>query len=176
VTDPRGRRYVDDGSPVQGTRSASLLHVDRARRSILTVRGRPPAGIWTIETQPGSPAITGLSTRRDLAQTRVFARVRGRGAGRRLVYRVEPVPGQRVTFFEEGRTVGRRIGVAGATHGALPFPKGHGTAGKRRVFAIVEQNGMPRRRIALTSYVAPAAPRVPAPGACARNCAAPGSS
>ena len=165
ITDPRGRRYVDNGSPSQGTRAASLLHLERARRSILTVRGRPPGGVWTIEAQPGSPAISGLSTRRDLPQTRVLARVRGHGAGRRLVYRVAPVPGQRVTFFEEGRTVGRRIGVAGGTHGELRFPKGHGTAGKRRVFAIVEQNGMPRRRIALTSYVAPAPPRVPAPGA-----------
>ena len=164
VTDPRGRRYVDDGSPSQGSRAASLLHLERARRSILTVRGRPPAGVWTIETQPGSPAIRALSTRRDLPQSRVLARVRGHGAGRRLVYRVAPVPGQRVTFFEEGRTVGRQIGVATGTHGALRFPKGHGTAGKRRVFAIVEQNGMPRRRVALTSYVAPAPPRVPAPG------------
>ncbi len=128
------------------------------------MRGRPPAGVWTIETQPGSPAIRALSTRRDLPQSRVLARVRGHGAGRRLVYRVAPVPGQRVTFFEEGRTVGRQIGVATGTHGALRFPKGHGTAGKRRVFAIVEQNGMPRRRVALTSYVAPAPPRVPAPG------------
>lgn len=163
VTDPRGRSYVDSGRPVQGDRRRSLLHVERARKSILTVRGRPPAGVWTIETQPGSPAITGLSTRRDLPQTRVLARVRGRGAARRLFYQVNRVPGQRVVFLEQGRTVGRRIGVATRTRGSLRFPDGHGTAGRRRVLAIVEQNGMPRRRIPLTSYVAPRPPSVPSP-------------
>lgn len=163
VTDPRGRKYVDNGRPVQGDRRSSVLHVERARQSILTVRGKPPAGVWTIETQPDSAAIAGLSTRRDLPPTRVRARVRGRGAARRLVYRVARVPGQRVIFLEQGRTVGRRIGVATQARGSLRFPKGYGTAGKRRVLAIVEQDGMPRRRIPLTTYVAPKPPRVPAP-------------
>lgn len=163
ITDPRGRRYVDTGRAVQGNRRASLLHAERARRSIFTVRGRVPAGVWTVATQPGSPAITGLSTRRDLPKTLVRARVRGRGPAQRLTYRVRPVPGQRVLFFEEGPTVGRRIGVAEGARGSLRFPKGYGTAGRRRVFAIIEQDGLPRRRIALTSYVAPKPPRVPPP-------------
>ena len=163
VTDPRGRRYVDNGQPLQRQGGMTLLRVPRARETILTVRGRPPGGRWTVETQPGSPAITGLATRRDKPATRVLARVRGRGQRRRLVYRVNRVPGQRVTFIEQGRTVGRQIGVAKGVRGSLRFPPGYGTAGKRRILAIVEQGGLARQRFAVTSYVAPRPPRVPAP-------------
>jgi hypothetical protein len=163
VTDPRGRRYADDGNVVQRKGDVTILHLDKAGKTIVTVRGGPPGGTWTVAALPGSPAITGLATRRGLPPTHVNARVRGHGASRRLVYRVAPVPGQTVTFFEQGRTVAREIGVARGPSGSLAFPKGYGTAGRRDVFATIAQNGMPRRRLRVTSYMAPRPPTVAKP-------------
>jgi hypothetical protein len=116
-----------------------------------------------VAALPGSAAITRLATRQGLPSTHVSARVRGHGASRRLVYRVAPVPGQTVTFFEQGRTVAREIGVARGPSGSLPFPKGHGTAGRRDIFATIAQNGMPRRRLHVASYTAPRPPSVAKP-------------
>jgi hypothetical protein len=163
VTDPRGRHYADDGNVVQRNGEVTILHLDQAKKTIVTVRGGPPGGTWSVAALPGSAAITSLVTRQGLPPTHVSARVRGHGASRRLVYRVAPVPGQTVTFFEEGRTVGREIGVAHGPSGSLPFPKGYGTAGRREIFATIAVNGMPRRRLHVTSYTAPRPPTVAKP-------------
>jgi uncharacterized delta-60 repeat protein len=165
VTSPGGTRYVDDGSSAapQGKGDVSILHIDRAAETIVTVHGGPPAGRWTIATLPGSPAITGLATRTGLPPTRIMARVTGRGFKRSLAYTVARVPGQTVEFFEQGRTVARLLGAAHGTLGSVKFPPGYGFGGLRRVFAIVRQNGVPVKKIELTRYTAPKPPRVPRP-------------
>jgi hypothetical protein len=90
----------------------------------------------------------------------VHARVGGKAYKRTLTYRLTRIPGQRVTFTEESGSVARRLGVARGARGTLRFAPAVGAAGKRTIYALVEQRGLPRAKLKVATYRAPA-PRRP---------------
>jgi hypothetical protein len=163
VTDPKGHRYTDSGTFVAPENGQGFLHLENVQRTAFTVKGTVPAGTWTVEIAAGSPAITGLRTRHDLAPARVRARVVGRGQHRRLKYLFTSARGRSVTFLEEGGTVGRSLGTVTKGHGTLAFPKGFGERGPRRIKAIVAQDGLSRERSIVARYRAEGPPRVARP-------------
>lgn len=176
VTDPAGKAYSDDGADAQrrgrtvvrpgfeARGEAEILHVAKAKKTIVTIRGRPPGGVWSITTQSDSARITEVATRQGLPSTSVKTRVIGRGAGSRLRYDITRVAGQTVTFFEEGRNIARRIGaVTGGGRGVLRFPAGVGPAGRREIRATISESGIPRRELKVATYVAPAPPPLALP-------------
>jgi hypothetical protein len=136
---------------------------------------RPSAGRWRATVAPaptGRIAPGALGTRaaqaspiesiqvgRGLPQPSVEARVGGRGYARTLSYTVKSIAGQRVHFEEVGKGVGRRLGTAKGKRGTLRFTPGDGPRGKRRIVALVEQDGHPRENIAVAAYTAPAPAR-----------------
>jgi hypothetical protein len=105
--------------------------------------------------------ITRVQTRRGLPPANIKARVIGRG--KKLAYSFNAAPGRTVTFFEQGRTVGRQIGETSNGRGTLAFPSGLGQKGRREVLALITQDGFPRERIRVTAYTAPGAPPVAKP-------------
>jgi hypothetical protein len=96
-----------------------------------------------------------VRTARVLAPPRVTTRLGGRGRKRVLSYRVRARAGQRVTFVERGRGVARTIASVRGGAGRKSFRVADGLGGVRRVFAVVEQDGVPRRSIPLDSFTAP---------------------
>ena len=122
--------------------------------------GKPPAGEWTITPAEGSPAITGVSSAGTLPKPKVTARVRGR----KLTYTVRAIPGQRVTFVEQGKKVSGVLGVAKGSRGSITFTPANGAGGTRTVVADIEQDGQLRARTVVARYTAPRtglrAPRV----------------
>jgi hypothetical protein len=95
------------------------------------------------------------------APARVDASVRGRT----LRYRIPRVKGQTVTFEERGRGVAHALGtVRTGGRGALRFTPADGKGGKRRIVALVEQDGLPRKQLTVATYKAPprARPGLPA--------------
>jgi hypothetical protein len=164
VTEPDGTQVIDSGEPAQYVNGAEVLHLPEAGMTIVTVHGHPQAGSWTVATQPGSPAISGISLRYGIPVPRVQARVTGSGTHRRLRYQIRPIPGQVVTFYEQSPLVGRQLGVTTKAKGSLPFPKGYGAPGKRQIFAIVTQDGVQRVRLPVTTWTAPKPPAVGRPG------------
>jgi PKD repeat protein len=102
----------------------------------------PPAGVYTITSNPGSPAISQVLHAQGIEPS-VRARVVERRGRLRLLYAVKPEPGQRVVFFEQGRDVYRRIGATAAAHGALAFTPAPGPGGRRQILAEIFEDGAP---------------------------------
>jgi hypothetical protein len=122
----------------------------------------PGAGTWTVSAAPGSPAITTVKVARGYAAPKLKAHVSGGGATRRLTYSVTTRPGLSIAFAERGKRIYQVLGTAKGAHGTLRFTPAAGTAGKRTIYAIVSENGVPRESVAVSSY------RAPAPGKPAR--------
>jgi len=123
----------------------------------------PPAGEYAISANSGSPAILGI-LHADGIRPSVHARVVARRGRLRLIYSVKPEPGQRVTFFEQGAGVYRRIASSTAARGALTFAPAPGPAGRRLILAELFENGAPvLRRPGAPPAITVAAYRAPGP-------------
>jgi hypothetical protein len=163
LTTPGGKQIVPAISSLQ-VAAATLAAPNGARAAAFTVPGKsttvvvlrdPVAGTWRVAAQPGSPAIAGLAESYTLAPAAVHARVLGRGRHLRLSYSVKPRPGMTVAFVELAGRVTHQIGIARGARGTLPFVPADGPAGRRQIVALINQDALPRPRIALTSYSAP---------------------
>ena len=60
-----------------------------------------------------------------------------------------------VTFAEVGGENLHEIGTAQGARGTLEFAPADGPAGKRKIVALIDQDGLPRPRVALASFTAP---------------------
>ncbi|HEY4279291.1 MAG TPA: hypothetical protein VGM91_13795 [Conexibacter sp.] len=139
---------------------------------------RPAAGSWHVEAAPGSSAITQVAAATALPAPKVTARVSaassahgrrghagrrggaaGRARARTLAWRFSNAERRTLTFWESGRAGESYIGRASGAHGTLRFNAAEGPAGRRTIFATVEQDGLPRHRFAVTRYRAPAPSR-----------------
>jgi hypothetical protein len=79
-----------------------------------------------------------------------------------LRYRVAAVQGQRVTFEERGNGVTRTL-LTATRSGRMKFRPAAGPGGTRRIVALVEQDGLPRKRITVARFKAPRWARPGAP-------------
>jgi hypothetical protein len=147
--------------PSGATVSTDVLQSDR----LLVVRdgGRdvtsvvlygPAAGTWSVE---GGGA---LSTAAALPQPTVKARVSGRGAKRKLSWKVRRIPGQTVTFVERGSRTLRTLGSSTRASGALRFSPDPVAGRRRTVEAVFSQAGAPRATLVAARYTAPPPPRL----------------
>lgn len=135
-----------------------------ATNSSYLIVGRPAAGEWTIEPQPGSASLLAVRSANGLEPPSVRATVKRGKAGKvKVRYSVKEVEGQVVRFREIGGGVARTVGTARGAQGAFTFTPGFGKGGKRRIVAMVEQRGMPRAELNVASYVAPAPRTLRAP-------------
>ncbi|HMJ01723.1 MAG TPA: hypothetical protein VK506_02210 [Conexibacter sp.] len=130
----------------------------------------PKAGTWRIEEAAGAArrsapraraaAIAGVQLATGLEPPTVSARLRGAGRTRTLAFRATRRDGLTVTFLERGRGGTRTIGRARrAGEGTLSFSTGSLPGGRRTVIALLAQDGVPRLRRTVASYVAPPPPR-----------------
>lgn len=156
ITGPGGRKILDGG--VTRTRTHSIAHVP-GNRTIVTVM-KPAAGVWTIAAKPGTTPISAVGLSLPIAEPRVLARVAGKGAKRRLVYRATLAKGDRLTFNETGTTVGRSLGRGRNGAGRISFKGLPDSPGRRRIVASIERNGLPYKSFTVARY---SVPRPPAP-------------
>jgi hypothetical protein len=153
---PHGERVVTAADPAAVTRtSRAFAFSNAATRATYVVLAAPRGGRWTV-VPAGDAELAGVRTAAVLPAPSVRAAVRGDGHRRALAYRVKPIPGQRVVFQERGRGVSRTLGATRRRHGTLRFRPADGRGGRRRIVAVVEQGGLPRRRLTVASYRAPA--------------------
>jgi hypothetical protein len=161
LTGPGGDKIVTpaDESGIQ-TNSVTLVQ-DPSDSTTYIVLTDPAGGDWTVDPHSGSAPIAAVFTAQGLPAPKVKASVRGRGATRTLSYQVNQIPGQRITFAEAGDT-GATIGTASRKRGKIRFRPALGTVGgKRRVVAVVNQDGRVRTMLDVATYKVPA-PRAPA--------------
>ena len=145
-------------APVTGkaqTDRALAFHVPETNTTYFAVKS-PAAGVWSVEPAADSVPITQLRSAAGLEQPKVRARVtRGPGRTRVLTYEVNRVPGQRVTFAEDGAGAAGALGVARAGRGKLRFTPADGPGGSRKIVALVSSYGSPRTKLDVATYVAP---------------------
>ncbi|MDX6212881.1 MAG: hypothetical protein QOF82_1968 [Frankiales bacterium] len=110
-------------------------------------------GAWTYELLPGSAALAKVSTARPLPAISVRASVRRRRAREELSWKLRPIPGQKVTFEEEGKgTAPRVLKTTAAASGSVLFKPVPTLQRTRNIIAIVEQDGHPRKRLTVAHY------------------------
>jgi len=136
----------------------------------------PKGGTWRIAPAPGSAAIVDVQQADGLAKPDITAKVKGSGFKRTLSFGVKGLPSDdQVVFSEAGQGGGTMIGsvhgralsarAAGASlsafrQGSLKFTPGVGRKETRPIFAtVLDYRGLPRERIQVTSYSAPAPPK-----------------
>jgi hypothetical protein len=160
-----GGRVIETPAPGAG-RSASqagsflALRDDHAKQTDVML-ARTGSGHWTYEVLSGSAGAVTVQSARPLPKPSVIATVRRRGGGSELRWRLRAIPGQRVTFMEEGRGAPPRvIATTRAAHGHVRFSPIVTLQRRRTILAIVEQDGRARRRLTVAHYTAPALGRV----------------
>ncbi|MQA73302.1 MAG: VWA domain-containing protein [Solirubrobacterales bacterium] len=152
VTGPDGTVY-DSPFGAQGTMTETLVttRVDQLGQAFVFIN-KPKPGKYTV-SQLGGPAITSIQATRPLAAPKVRGSVKRGGKGKRtLRYRVRPIDGQRVIFYERGRGSAKRLGTAKHRHGKIRYRPARGGSGKRRIVAEVVQGGLPRTSRRLDRY------------------------
>jgi len=164
LTGPHGEKLVTpDTSNTFADTNFALVHQTQSRTTFIGIR-RPAAGTWTIAPQSGSAEIVGVASADGLPAPKIKARVLAQGAGRALLYRVTPEPGQRVSFVERGPSTWRVLGAATRMQGRLAFAPAPGPAGTRQIVALVEREGLTSRQLTVASFRAEAPPRPGRPG------------
>jgi hypothetical protein len=116
---------------------------------------RPAAGRWTVTPRGSSAPIDSLAVAEAVPAPKIRARVSGRGQRRVLHYRLKPAPGRRVRFVEQGARTFNDIGVARGSSGTIRFAPAPGGRGRRKIVALVEQDGVTVARVEVARYSAP---------------------
>jgi hypothetical protein len=121
----------------------------------------PKSGTWKIVPEADSVPIASVSKANGLPAPKVTASVkRTSGKSRVLSYKITPIPGQTVTFAEQGaKGIGAPLGKAKGSAGTLRFTPAPGPGGTRKIIAQVAQKGIPRKELTVARYVAPAPPK-----------------
>ena len=133
--------------------------------------GRPRAGRWTLTADPGSVPVTQFRRAGDIQVHASPPGVSGRGASRRLRWRVSRQSRLRVTFLERSSAGTRRIAVTrGGRGSALPAGnRREPSAARRRVRRAPRAAGGAAHRRALPGAQRASRPATP------RRCAPPGT-
>lgn len=145
-----GDRVIE--MPEQGPLRSERAVAFRAAQQRTTFVVLTEPGTWTIEPIDGT-AVTQIRRAPVLAEPQVRASVDVSGPDRRVLrYAVEPIPGQRVRFFERAGNRARLIGAASGDEGALPFTPLDAPSSARRIVAAVEEDGRPRDELTVARY------------------------
>lgn len=163
VVSPSGERIAPVSVADPAAKSAPAAIVATGSDAYVGLR-KPASGTWRVEPTGGG-SITGAAVARGFGPPKVSGRVarakRGKKrAGSRsftLRYRVTKRPGLTVRFFEQVGRGGRFIGATRKARGQIRFDAADGPGGRRAIYALVEQNDLPRLRRAIAHYRAPAA-------------------
>lgn len=148
--DPAHQGFVTSSTPEYG------VGVDAARGVDYVVIDAPAGGTWTFTPNSGS-SVTSVSSANGLPKPLLSARVSGTGLHRKLAWKTAHLPGQKVTFVEEGTGVDHVLAAnEPAGSGRASFTPADGPAGPRSIDAVVTQDGLIRETVKVASYTAPA--------------------
>ena len=145
-----------DGEQAENTTGNNFMAMRMDENTVEIGLRKPARGRWTVTPRQGSAPIGRVSVSQGSASTRVSGRVSGHGARRLLRYRIRNGEGQTVRFVEQGPRTHNQLGVARAGAGSIRFTPAPGGAGRRRILAYVEHDGVTVERIDVTRYAAPA--------------------
>lgn len=149
-----GHASVSVSKTVPYIRNAHYFAAQASDGRTYVIVNHPRAGTWTIAAD-GPVPITRIRQAVGLPKPKVTAKVGGRGRKRVLRWSLRPIPGQVVQFAEIGKDVRSVIATTSKVHGQVRFTPADGSAGKRTIEAIVQENHQPRTTITVATYRAP---------------------
>jgi uncharacterized delta-60 repeat protein len=154
ITGPHNETLTSnpDGLPVKT--NDSLILEDPTSDTTDILLDEPAAGKWVIT--PDAGVISSIGTSTILPQARVSASVSGHGISRVLHYQFTPERGQTVRFLEQKGTFTHPIATVSKPSGSVSFTSADGPGGKRTIVADVLEGITIRKRLNVTSYLAPA--------------------
>jgi hypothetical protein len=163
---PGGRTIDTPGPGVGNTSQANSwlsLRQDWANQTDVAIVDTGD-GKWSYETLPGSVPVARVERAGPLPKVNVKAKVTAvRGGAEELSWNLTPIPGQKVTFSEEGLGAPPRVlTTTSAAKGTVRFKPYLTPQRKRRIVALVEQSGIARTRQVVATYTAPALGKVTA--------------
>ncbi|HTX44954.1 MAG TPA: hypothetical protein VMD48_01595, partial [Solirubrobacteraceae bacterium] len=131
----------------------ALVVADTADDTTYYLIGKPKPGRWQIFPAEGASPISSIATSSVLTPADVHVRVSGRGERRRLSWRFHGAAGRNVVFLATGRGANRLITDTSRARGSARFDAlAGGSAGKRTIVAIVEQDGLERSHSIVARY------------------------
>lgn len=140
---------ADSNEAVKTKRGVAF--VNRGEKTTYVVLAAPRGGRWTVKPLDGAQ-IASVKTAGMRAPARVTASVKGKS----LRYSIPRVKGQTVTFEERATGVAHALGtVKTGGKGTLRFTPADGKGGTRKIVALVEQDGLPRKKLTVATYKAP---------------------
>ncbi len=165
LTGPQGERFETAANPsLDGLTDRYFIFRNPDDFTTYIVVTNPSPGDWKLELKPGSAPLLETSSAEGLPEPKVQATVTGTGTQRTLSWSgVQQIPGQTVTFVARHNDSTEVLGIADAPQGSLTFRPALGPAGKRTVFALVEQDGLLREEVEVASFDAPPPPAIPKP-------------
>jgi hypothetical protein len=153
LSGPHGQKIaVSSAAPYAKTKR--LFAVQSGNDTTYFVIKHPAAGTWVL-SDDGAVPIQRIRQSFGLPKASAHAAVSGSGRKLTLHWHLRPIKGQRVQFAEEGPGVRNVIATTSAATGQAGFRPAEGPAGKRKIVALVEQNGLPRTSLPAGSYRAP---------------------
>ena len=164
VTGPDGTEIVVPSGTenYEKTDDHIVLQVPPEHATYVIVRD-PAPGTWQVQTADGSPDLVAVSQASALPEPDIEATVGGRGHARTLDYRINQVDGQTVQFFERAGRTSQQLATVSDAQGRIRFQPAPGPAGTRSIVAVVQQDGVPREQVAVTTYRAPGPQKPGAP-------------
>jgi len=153
LTGPHGKT-ISATTATPFAKKKDLFAVQSGNDTTYFVMKHPPAGTWTISSD-GVVPIRRVLQSFGLPKPSVHAGVSGHARKRVLHWQLRPIEGQKVQFVEEGKGVRNVIAATSAATGQASFRPAEGPAGKRKIVAMVAQNGLPRTNLTVGAYRAP---------------------
>ena len=156
LIDPAGNRISGPSAidSMQFQPHVLELAESSARTTYLVVQ-QPAAGVWHVVPAAGAPAPIAISRAAAAVPLALHMRVTGTGRKRTLRWRYRGQPGRFVTFVEEGPFTAQTLRARVPANGSLTFRPGAGPGGRRRIVALVGQDGLVRRRVVAARFSAP---------------------
>lgn len=157
ILGPRGESFTSPADR-RGRRSREVVFapVPSENRMYAFVR-RPAAGRWRVVGLDGP--IRGIRSARGLAEPKITAKVqpvKGAGSKRRLVYRIRPIPGQKVRFYDRADNIVKPIGrPTSRRRGAVVFTPGKSSGRSHTIEAVVTSGRFPRAVRTVARYRLP---------------------
>jgi hypothetical protein len=150
-----------DGSSSSRDSSSIAIRQDVASRTDVAIRATGD-GKWSYELLPGSVPVARVERAGPLPAVNVKAKVTpARGGAEELTWSLTPIPGQKVTFSEQGPGSPQRVlKTTSAARGTVRFKPYLTLQRKRTIVALVEQSGKPRAEKVVATYTAPALGKV----------------
>lgn len=156
VTGPGGVDVSSSSDPDQLAiaGNAVITTVPKLNTAFVEI-ARPAAGSYTV-TPTGSVGIARVRKQHGLPDPKVRAKVRRvRGRTFEVRYSITKAPGDRVVFSERSNKANSQLRRVTQAKGSFRFSATDGGAGPRRLVALVEHQGIPRRQIDAAGFTAP---------------------